>query len=76
MSWFDAATAATYTASTAREVVKAARMHEKFTGSLHGYQRVAPSGKWRFEQACLDAWVRGEVCDHRSNVRQIRAAAS
>jgi hypothetical protein len=75
VNWMDSAAAAVYTASTEKEIRVAAGMGDKSPGSLHGYQRTAPKGKWRFQAECLDAWVRGEPCEHRSNVRQLRASA-
>jgi hypothetical protein len=66
VTWLEATTAADYAATTKDMVIKAARLNEAQPGSLHGYQRVEPNGKWRFHPDCLDAWVRGEVCEHRN----------
>jgi hypothetical protein len=44
-------------------------------GKLHGYQRAAPNGPWRFHADCVDDWIRGEKCEHQdSPVRRIRAS--
>ena len=34
-------------------------------GILHGYQRVT-GGRWKFRPECVDAWVAGESCEHKS----------
>lgn len=34
-------------------------------GRLHGVQRVK-RGSWRIDENCLDAWLAGEKCEHRS----------
>lgn len=75
VNWLDAKGAAAYTASTEKEIRAAAGTAAELPGSLHGHQRKAPKGKWRFQSECLDAWVMGEVCEHRTNVRQLRATA-
>jgi len=36
-------------------------------GELHGTQRVK-GGRWRVDGDCLDAYLDGEKCPHRSNV--------
>jgi len=35
------------------------------SGELHGFQRT-PRGRWRIHVDCLDAWIRGEKCEHQS----------
>lgn len=75
MSWMDTTSAATYTGRGAKAVRAAATLHESAPGALHGYQKVEPKGKWAFKPECLDAWMEGRPCSHRSNVRQLRASA-
>lgn len=41
------------------------------SGDLHGSQPSA-GGHWRIQSACVDAWVMGTLCEHRSNVTQIQ----
>ena len=36
-------------------------------GELHGVQRVK-GGVWLIEPACLDAYVAGQLCEHRQPV--------
>jgi len=43
-------------------------------GRLHGGQQVK-GGRWSIREACLDAWLDGAPCEHRTNVRSIRRSA-
>lgn len=38
---------------------------------LHGSQPV-PGGRWLIKSECLDAWLDGELCEHKQNVMPIR----
>jgi hypothetical protein len=55
---------------TVSEAADVARCHpERLTeaarrGKLHGYQRSKWS-TWKFEEGCVESWVRGEKCVHR-----------
>lgn len=46
-------------------------------GDLHGAQRLGEDGqplkgaRWRFRPACVDAWVCGELCEHRMAERPV-----
>lgn len=75
------AIAAQYTPKEAAEI---ARQHvvtirlRLESGELHGSQRVA-GGRWLIEEQCLQAYMRGEKCEHkaarRGNVTQLRRAS-
>lgn len=41
------------------------------SGRLHGAQ-VVTGGRWLIREDCLDAWLDGRDCEHRTNVRPIR----
>lgn len=69
MTWLDTREAAQHAGCHIQTIRAAAA-----AGELHGYQRKAPKGKWRFDSGCVDAWVTGEPCAHRSNVRSLRAS--
>lgn len=62
---------------TVTEAAAAARRHRVTvlraleTGQLHGTQRVK-GGRWLIRETCLDAWLDGVPCEHRTNVRPIR----
>lgn len=34
-------------------------------GSLHGVQRMK-RGNWRISESCLEAWIEGRPCPHKS----------
>lgn len=61
--WFDMADAPGYARAS-----KAALKNAVASGELHGEQRVV-GGKWRFHRSCLDAWVKGERCEHQRRAR-------
>lgn len=58
--WFSTSQAAEHTGYHEQTVRRAAE-----AGELHGSQRTA-KGRWRFHIDCLDAWVGGQSCQHRS----------
>jgi hypothetical protein len=43
-------------------------------GTLHGFQQMR-GGKWSISETCLEAWLEGRKCEHRSNVTAIRRSA-
>lgn len=46
------------------------------SGRLHGSQQVK-GGRWLIREDCLEAWLDGDTCEHRTNVRTLnRRAAS
>lgn len=57
--WFDAKQVAEYVGVHHQTVLYAV-----WGGELHGYQRKAPRGRWRFHRDCVDAWMKGERCPH------------
>lgn len=69
MSWLDTAGAAKY-ANRSVQTIRAALA----AGELHGYQRVAPQGKWTVRPECLDAWIAGEPCQHQDRAPNLRSA--
>jgi hypothetical protein len=71
MTWLDTAEAARSAHRALRTTQEAAA-----SGELHGFQRTAPNGKWLFDEACVDAWVMGVPCPHRSNLHVLKAKAS
>ncbi|MEE6273482.1 helix-turn-helix domain-containing protein [Georgenia sp. MJ206] len=40
-------------------------------GRLHGSQPVK-GGRWLVREDCLDAWLDGVPCEHRTNVRALK----
>lgn len=71
VTWLTTREAAAHVSRSLRTIQEAAA-----AGELHGYQRKAPNGSWRFEAGCVDAWIRGTACEHHSNVTQLRQRAS
>jgi excisionase family DNA binding protein len=59
-TWHTTATAADYAACHPGTVRRACE-----EGVLHGSQRT-PGGRWRIHVDCLDAWLSGDKCPHRS----------
>lgn len=59
--WFDTKQAADR-AGNHRDTVEKALA----AGTLHGYQRTTPRGRWRIHVDCLDAWCAGEPCGHQA----------
>ncbi|WP_366936103.1 helix-turn-helix domain-containing protein [uncultured Microbacterium sp.] len=59
---------------TSIEVAEIARQHivtvrlRLENGELHGSQR-RPGGRWLIAEGCLDAYLRGEQCEHRTAPR-------
>jgi hypothetical protein len=71
MAWLTVTEAAAEAKRHPRTISDACR-----AGDLHGSQR-AVNASWRIQDTCLDAWVRGALCEHRQpNVTPISAARS
>ncbi|HEY0889911.1 MAG TPA: helix-turn-helix domain-containing protein [Nocardioides sp.] len=57
--WHSTHTAAAHSGFHPQTVRKACE-----SGELHGSQRTK-GGRWRIHRDCLDAWLRGEKCEHQ-----------
>jgi hypothetical protein len=68
------------TLHTVAEASDIARCHPVTTrraleaGELHGFQRKV-GGRWSIQQECLQAWIEGGKCAHKSNVIPLRRSA-
>ncbi|WP_243061198.1 helix-turn-helix domain-containing protein [Nocardioides sp. SR21] len=58
-TWHSTSTAADYADCHPVTVLKACEAEE-----LHGVQRKA-RGRWRIHVDCLDAWIKGQRCEHQ-----------